>query len=274
MTAVAVSGCAVMISSAASDLAADLSEAIQNSDDPDTVREGSPAYLLFLDGLVRKYPKNTSLMFSAAALNNVYADIFITDRSRAQNLSEKALRLATQGACLKLDFFCSARTMPYPEFEKGLRKIPKTHLNALFTLGSVWAGYIQSHRDDWDAVAEISRVEAMMQRVVEIEPAYKDGIAHVYLGVLSCLFPEALGGRPEIGKKHFNQAIALSGGKNLMAKVLFARHYARLVFDQQLHDTLLDEVINAKEDIPGYTLSNVIAKKWAEDLMQSGPDYF
>jgi hypothetical protein len=113
-----------------------------------------------------------------------------------------------------------------------------------------------------------------MHRILEIDPSYQDGIAHVYLGVLNCLMPEALGGKPQTGKMHFETAIELSDGKNLMIKVLFAQFYARLVFDQQLHNSILDDVINAEVNVPGYTLSNVIAQKRAETLIDSSADYF
>ena len=41
----------------------------------------------------------------------------------------------------------------------------------------------------------------------------------------------------------FERAIEISEGKTLMAKVIYARQYARLVFDQELHDRLLQEVL-------------------------------
>ena len=53
-----------------------------------------------------------------------------------------------------------------------------------------------------------------------------------------------------------SRAVEISGGRNLMAKVLFARHYARLVFDQGLHDRLLGEVLaggGASDDPSSHT---------------------
>ncbi|MFZ0483413.1 MAG: TRAP transporter TatT component family protein, partial [Desulfobacterales bacterium] len=144
----------------------------------------------------------------------------------------------------------------------------------LFTLGSAWATWIQMHREDWNAVAEISRVEAIMQRVVELDESYQDGQAHLYLGVLASFIPPALGGKPDVGQKHFERALEISKDKNLMVKVLYAQHYARLMFDQKLYDRLLNEVLEAKTDVPGYTLSNTLAKKKARELIKSGKDYF
>jgi hypothetical protein len=56
--------------------------------------------------------------------------------------------------------------------------------------------------------------------------------------------------------------------------VLFARHYARLVFDRELHDRLLGEVLDAEPRVPGLTLSNVLAREQARELLAGAEDYF
>ena len=59
-----------------------------------------------------------------------------------------------------------------------------------------------------------------------------------------------------------------------MAKTLEAEFYARLVFDQALHDRLLGEVLAAEPRAPGYTLINTLAQQRARKLLESGKDYF
>ena len=114
----------------------------------------------------------------------------------------------------------------------------------------------------------------MLKRVVALDDAYEDGTAHLYLGVLNTQLPPQLGGHPEIGREHFERAIQLSRDRNLMAKVLFAQRYARLVFDRELHDRLLGEVLAADPEAPGLTLSNVLAQEQARVLLDTSADYF
>jgi hypothetical protein len=83
-----------------------------------------------------------------------------------------------------------------------------------------------------------------------------------------------LGGKPDVAREHFERAIELSGGRDLSIKVEYARRYARLVFDQELHDRLLAEVLNAPVEAPGKTLFNVLAKREAETLLASSKEYF
>ena len=55
---VAASGCSSIMSSATSGLADSLTTAVLDQNDPDTVRQGAPAYLLLIDGLIADDPQN------------------------------------------------------------------------------------------------------------------------------------------------------------------------------------------------------------------------
>jgi hypothetical protein len=46
------------------------------------------------------------------------------------------------------------------------------------------------------------------------------------------------------------------------------------VFDQELHDGLLTEVLSAPADAPLYTLFNVLAKQEAQTLLATSKEYF
>ena len=157
-----------------------------------------------------------------------------------------------------------------------LRRPPRSTLfpyTPLFRSTS-WAGWIQNRGGDWNAAADLARVTKIMRQVVKLDDKYESGQAHLYLGVLNTLLPPALGGKPKIGQKHFEKAIQISQNKNLMAKVLYAEKYARLVFDQTLHDQLLKQVLDTEPRIYGFTLTNMLAHEQARILLESGKDYF
>ena len=56
--------------------------------------------------------------------------------------------------------------------------------------------------------------------------------------------------------------------------MLYAEKYARLVFDRELHDSLLNEVLAADPDVHGLTLQNTYAQQQAEALLADADDYF
>jgi hypothetical protein len=189
-------------------------------------------------------------------------------------ITDKALNLALKAACSDSKKLCGIREKSFDDFRQIINGCSNYEIGSIYTLGSVWASWIQANQKDWNAVAELPRVEAIMEQVVRLNPNHEDGGAFLYLGTLAVLHPPALGGDPEKGRYFFEKAIEISGGKNLYAKVLYAQRYARIIFDKELHDRLLKEVYDADPNVEGYTLTNIIAQKEAKLLLDTSDDYF
>ncbi len=274
-----LSGCAMVVQKASDRLASQLGAAVLASDDPATVRDGLPAYLLLLDGIIQGQKPgaagNASALYAAAELNGAYAGNFTgDDRERAQRLASKALGYARSGVCAEDAALCAALDQDIDGFAAVVARVPVKRVAGLYALAAAWSGYLQTHSEDWAAIADLPKVEQLLLRVVELDPQHARGLPYVYLGVLNSLRPEAIGGKPEQGRAYFEKAISQSAGHNLYAKTLMAEYYARLMFDQALHDRLLDEVLAAEPKAPGYTLMNVLAQQRAKRLLESGKDYF
>ena len=255
-------------------LGSNLSSAILNQDDPETVKAGAPAYLLLIDSLIEGDPKDPSVLIAGAKLYSVYDAIFVEDAERARRMSNKAKNYARRAVCLKYEALCAVDQGAFTKMLPVLNEARYEHLPALYTYALAWALWIQSHSDNWAAVADLPKIEAMLNRVVELKDDFEHGQAHLYLGILHAQRPPALGGKPELAKRHFKRALKYSNGLNLMVKVEYARRYARMMFDQELHDRLLGEVLNADAVATGFTLSNVLAQRQARELLQSSADYF
>jgi hypothetical protein len=271
------SGCASIVGKATDRFAGNLGKAILNNEDPATVRDGLPAYLLLLDSLVEGQKPgdagNAPTLLAAAKLNGAYAGHFTgDDPERSKRLSAKALDYARRGVCLKDPVLCAALDSDLDGFIGVVGA--DTDIDSLYALGSAWAGYVQANSEDFEALAALPKVQALFERVVALDAGHDRGQVYVFLGVLNSLRPEAVGGKPELGRKYFEQAIALSDGRNLYAKALMAQYYARLVYDQELHDRLIEDVLAADPKTPGLTLANTLAQALARKLQASGKDYF
>jgi hypothetical protein len=269
-----LSGCASMISSASSKMADNINLAIRNQDDPETVRDGAPAYMLMIDGFIEGDPENEDLLLSGSKLYGSYTSAFVDDPVRAQRLAGKSLAYARRALCLDLPAVCQASGEKLDVYEASLAEVSQRDLGVLYAYAVAWSGWVQVNSSDWNAVADLAKVTASFERCLQIDETFDDGGAHLYLGVLKSLLPPALGGKPELARAHFERARSLSKGENLMVNVLMARHYARLVFDQELHDALLLEVQAARADYPGYTLINTLAKAEADQLLAESADFF
>ena len=270
----AISGCASLISSQVGGLANSLSAAIYNNNDVESVGQAIPTFLILIDGLIETSPDSEGMLRAGAQLNDAYAGGFVSDAERKKKLTDKSLAYAKAALCANDRDFCDLAELPHQEFLKQLATSDEDNIDYIYTLGVSWLSWIQAHSDDWLAITGLAKVEALLNRVVELDGSYENGSAHLYLGGIATLLPPALGGKPDEGRMHFDKAIEYSGGNNLMAKVVYAQMYARLVFDQELHDKLLNEVLAADPNEKNFVLMNTLAQREAKKLLGGSTDYF
>jgi len=263
------------VTTATQQLATNVSSALVNQDDPALVRDGAPAHLLLLEGLLEGDPGNEQLLLAAARMHGAYATLFVEDRERARSMAGKAHGYAARALCQRRPDTCAADNLPFDEFTALVETMDQQDVQALYTYAVTWVGRVQtSGPGDYDALADLPRIATMMEKVLVLDERYDHGQAHVYLGAMDCRLSASLGGRPEQGQLHFERAIELSDGRNLRAQVEYARRCARLTFDRELHDRLLKEVLAVDPDEPGLTLSNVLAQQEARVLLDTSADYF
>lgn len=268
LAALLASGCAVMR------VTDNLPYGILDSDDPALVAAALPSYIVTVDGLLVTWPDDEDLLRTGSSLYGAYATLGGVEPDRARKLASRALDYAFRAACAEREDACGLRAASFPDFETVVKDTGEDDLPMLFALGSAWAGWLQLHAEDWDAVAELARIQLVFERIVALDPSWERGMAHLYLGVMNSFLPPSLGGRPEVARGHFDEAVRRSEGRNLYAKMLYAKQYARLMYDRELHDRLLGEVLAADPRARGLTLANVHAQAEARRLLAGADDYF
>ena len=266
-----LTGCVSYVGSLAADT---LSSAILNQDDPEIIQAGLPAYLLIVDGFIVENPDNAGMLSAGAQLFALYGSRFSTSDVHAADMTWKARRYGQRAVCLVHEPACQWQGMEYDQFVLELEGVDEDQVEYLYAYAVSWLSNLEATSSDWIAVAELPWVQAAMERVVALDEAHDNGGIHVYLGILYALRPPALGGQPVLAQKHFERSIALTKGSDLSAKVEYARRYARMIFDKDLHDRLLVEVLESPVDVPGRTLFNVLAQRDAEQLLESSEEYF
>lgn len=267
-------GCASLMSSAATGMADNLSAAVLNQTDPETVRAGAPAYMLLLDSFLEETPDDPALLGAAANLYASYGSVFADDPARAERLTERARQYGARALCLSYEPSCDWPGMSFDRFEATLVGLSPSHAEAVYSYSVASLAWIRAHSADWNALAELPQMEALLNRYLDLEGSEMRGSIYTYLGILATLRPPALGGEPEKAKAWFERAIELTKGQDLGAKVEYARSYARLLYERELHDRLLQEVMAADPEVPGYTLTNVLAQRDAAVLLASADEYF
>jgi len=256
-------------------LPGNLSQALLDQPDPETVRDGAPAYLVLIDTLINADPENVGRLTAGAQLYSLYATTFVDDNGRRQRLAGRAREYGERALCAEEEDLCDLAARPYPEFVAGLKQLDEAdQVPALYAMTVGWLAWIKAHGEDWGAIADLPKVEAALTRILALDEGYRQGSAHTLLGILLTLRPPALGGQPELARMHFERALELSAGRDLSVKLELARSYARLVYDRELHDRLLEEVLAADPRSPGLTLTNTLAQRQARELLASANQYF
>jgi hypothetical protein len=269
-----LASCATVVATAGGGMAENLNAAIMNQDDPELVRDGAPAYLLMLDSFVEGAPDNVAALSAAAELYAAYGVVFVDDPVRARKLTTRGRAYGRRALCSAKESICGMWNETYDGFALRLLEVSEDEVEALYTFSLSWIAYIQAHSDDFSALAKLPHAQLALRRVQDINPRYEEANIEHYLGVLDTIRPPALGGDFESGRAHYERAMAVSGGRDLGIKVSFARYYARTLYERELHDRLLNEVLEADPVQPGYTLFNTLAQQVAKELLASADDYF
>jgi hypothetical protein len=269
-----MSGCAMLVSNAASNFSDNLSAAVLNQNDPQLVRDGIPTLLLTMDSLIEGSPDDPKLLMAGATLYATYGAVFAEDDVRASRLTTRARRYALHAMCESYAPSCGWSDSNYDEFVSTLSGIGPKDSEVLYTYGFASLAFLRAHSSDWDSLAELPEIEALFEHYLDISGDEVNSSVYTYLGIMLTLRPPALGGEPERAREFFEKAIAESGGNDLSAKVEFAKGYAKLLYERDLHDRLLNEVLQADPNQDGFVLSNVIAQEEAAALLAEADDYF
>jgi hypothetical protein len=274
VSSVALSGCTILVSSAATGLADNLSGAILNQDDPELVRAGAPSYLLLLDSFVEGNPNDPDILAAAATLYATYGAVFADNKIRASRLTKRARRYALTAMCESYSPACVWPDATYDEFVASLSGIRPKKAKFLYAYGFASLAYLRAHSSDVNSLAELPQIEALFNHYLDISGDAVNSSAYTYMGILLTLRPPALGGEPERAREYFEKAIALTDGNDLGAKVEFARGYAKKLYEREMHDRLLNEVMAADPYQDGFILGNVLAQEDAAVLLAEADDYF
>jgi hypothetical protein len=175
--------------------------------------------LLFLEPLVEAAAWGVGVPWQAAAPPPVLDEIKpqlgrAFQRGAAHALAVLEARSADSGSRL-----ANVRQIgPYLE-AAGEADVPALFWYAL-NLG-VWVNH---HLDNLGAVAKAHVAERIMRRVVELEPGYYHGFAHLFLIAYYGSRPPMLGGNPAAAQRHYEAFTKIPGGSLSLAKVYYGRY--------------------------------------------------
>jgi hypothetical protein len=230
-----------------------------------------------LEGMVKGDPGNTHLYLLTSKAISGYALGFAEDENpeRAKNLYIRARDYGFQALVENPDSGKTKIRNPYPDFVDWLHSVNIENIAPLFWTAFAWAGWINLSIDNPQALIDLPKVQAMMQRVLDLDETFFFGSAHLFFGSIWGSRPPMLGGNPEKAKENFERNLTITKGNFLMTHVYYAKYYAVKTMNEELFDSLMTHIEKTPSDVlPGYQLLNVIAKKKAQLLRRNRDIYF
>ncbi len=232
--------------------------------------------LKLIEAMIKSDPDNERFLLFAAQGYNSYALAFCEDDSveRARifylRAKEYGMRILERN-----DNFKNALDGDITEFWDAVKTFKKEDVPAIFWTAFSWGSYINITRTDVAGLADLSKVQALIEFVAEKDPSYYHGGAYLFLGTIEGVTPRSLGGNPNKSKEYFEKCLQINGGKFLMTQLYYARTYAVTTQNRPLFESLLKQIEEASLDIlPEARLANVVAKQKARKLLSQENELF
>jgi tetratricopeptide (TPR) repeat protein len=229
-----------------------------------------------LEGMIKGDPENRHLLMLTSQAIAGYALGFVEDDApeRAKPLYLRARDYAAR-ALMQNDFNLAEEKILIDEYKQNVTLIEEEDLDALFWAAFSWAGWINLSLDNPQAFIDLPKVEALMNRVLEIDSTYYHGAGLLFFGSIWGTKPRMIGGDPEKAKQYFDKNLEITNGNFLLSYVYYAKYYAAKTLDEDLFKEYLKIVKDTPNDVlPGEQLLNAIAKKKADFLLTKTEDIF
>lgn len=249
-------------------------EVIYAEDDLEIAEQFLANNLKLIELMLSRDPEKRDLNLLAAQGFGAFAMAFVEDENpqRAARLYQRGLDYAFRSLPEKLTFKPDIKPQ---DLEILLAKYTIDDVPALFWLGYNWGSLVLQNLDNPRMLLNLSKVEMIMQRVLELDESYNFAGVHLFYGTFYAARPPLLGGNPEKGRKHFERNLELTGDKFYMTKYFLARYYAVQVQDRELFDQLIREIVDLDIDrYPEIRLMNSLAKKKTAVLIDNQDQYW
>ena len=255
-----------------------------SDEDPQLVKEALPFALKTNESLLEVSPDHEGLLETIATGFLAYALLIKEEADRvetddlkaARKLKARASKLFIRGR----DYALSALELRYPDFTERLMSdrdavLAQTGVQDaafLYLAGAGWAGALSADTGNLGLVADFPIAGSLVERVLDVNESFNKGSAHEFMVSFEAARP---GGSIEAARKHYERALALSGGKR--ATLYLALAEAVSVEEQDVNE--FRAMLGAAravdiDEMPSDRLLNVLAQERAEWLEEQIPDLF
>jgi len=261
---------------------------LQSETDPELVRDSLPFILVMYEMTLAARPDDPDLLLAASRAFTMYSYGFLmTEAEMAdRNDFKKATEIRRRAAALFLrarKYALLALEEKHPGFTNALANdyaeailmTDKEDTDFLYWCGASGAAALTAAKNDLNLLTLLTSSAAMMERVLGLDDEYGGGAAHDFFISYYGGRPEAMGGRVDKARKHFERSLEISGGLNAGTFVALATSVSIKNQDISEFRELLNKalVIDVNKQ-PENRLPNLIMQRKARWLLENTEDFF
>jgi predicted anti-sigma-YlaC factor YlaD len=286
----ALSGCAVRhvaVNQIGNALAAGNST-FASDDDPELIKAAAPFSLKLMESLLEESPHHQGLLFATTSGFTQYSYAFVQED--ADELADKDMAAAADLKSQARKLYLRARNygmrgleLRHPGFQSALARDPKAAVRVfrvkdvplLYWTAVSWAAAISVSKDRPDLIADQPRIEAMIDRALELDESYNHGSIHTFLITYEMSRRGATGDPAARARQNFDRAMALSGGQLAAPLVALAESVDVQSQNEAEFKSMLNRALAIDPDVkPEWRLENLIMQRRARWLLSRTDELF
>lgn len=257
-------------------------------DDPELIRQAVPFSLKLMESTLEQTPNHQGLLLATASGFTQYAWAFVLQEADEKEASDLAAAEAGRARAKKLflrarDYGLRGLEASHPGCTAALARDPATALKPmtaadvplLYWTAAAWGGAVSVGKDDPALIAEIPQLESLIDRALALDEAWGGGALHAFL-ISYEMNRQGLPGDPAVrAQRHFERALALSGGRLAGPHVSYAEAVCiekrdAAAFERHLAQAL---AVDPARD-PEHRLENLVMQRRARWLLAKKEDLF
>jgi len=272
----------------------------EQDDDLDMLQQAFPANIKLLEAMLASDPDDPGLLILLSRMYASYTFLFLEAQLDSANLEApdaggptsaggdpEIIKAALNRNYLKgAGYALAALSQRRPHSAQRLSKVNQVpdylaslgreDVPALFWYGFNLGTWIHRNMDSVQAIAKANVAERVMKRVLELEPEYYHGSAHLFLLGFYASRPPMLGGNLEAALHHYQALRKIAGEDFLMARLYYARYVLPMKQDRRSYEKMLSAIIQEATDNPTtrYRLLNLVAARRARNFLILGDRLF
>lgn len=280
----------MVLKKVANTLTASKAEKVFTGDnDPELVGQALPFALKMYESLLVDIPSYRRLRLRIGSLYVMYAHAFLDIPSRMLTSDDYVKKKFQQQRAKNLylrgrDILLETLEKKYPGFRdrldgknyrEAVQKIKREDIDFLYWIGAGWMGAMALEPLDVDLGMTPLRPAALMERALDLDENYGNGVIHDSFILYYGSMPDYMGGDEKKAREHFSRSVKISGNKSASPYIYLAITVARNNQDREEFKRLLETArdIDLKKD-PENALIKTLNRRRATWLLKHMGKFF